>query len=132
MRRLLYSGACIFLIALPLAAQPAPPAKVVQDAWDAAYLEGAKAGYFHTLVQETDQDGQKIYRTTLNMNMAIKRYNAVVPLRMEIGSDETADGKVLALSLTQFLDKGQRMEQKARVESGKLMLQSGEGEARAL
>lgn len=130
MKRFLLCGVCLLFIVLPLRADPAA-AKIVQNAWDAAYLEGAKAGYFHTLVQEIDQAGRKVYRTTLTMNMAIKRYNAVVPLRMEIGSEETADGKVLGLSLTQVLDKG-RMVQTARVEEGKLLFQSGESEAKTL
>jgi hypothetical protein len=44
----------------------------------------------------------KVFRTTLTMDLRIRRYNEVVPLKMEMSDDETADGKVLEMNLTQF------------------------------
>jgi len=81
--------------------------KVVKDVWDAVYLEGAKCGHFHTVIWEADRQGKKVLGARLAMDLKVKRYNAVVPLRMETGDEETAEGKVLGLTLTQFLDKGQ-------------------------
>src|SRR5262245_27929239 len=96
-------------IALALPVVPAraeAPPKVVKDAWDAAYLEGRKCGSFHTLTTAVERDGQKVFHTTLTMDLRIRRYNAVVPLRIEMTNDETEDGKVVAMSMTQFTDKG--------------------------
>src|SRR5438270_12536799 len=101
MRPYLWCG-LVLLVVAPARAE-APP-KVVKESWDAAYLEGARCGWFRTTVHELDRDGQKVYRTTLEMSLAIKRYGSVIPLRMQTTTDETPDGKVVALSLTQFLD----------------------------
>jgi Transglutaminase-like superfamily len=91
------------LFVVPLRAE-APP-KVVDESWDAAYLEGAKCGSFHTVTTAIERDGQKLLRTTLSMDLRIRRYNAVVPMRIDTSDDETADGKTVALSMTQYADK---------------------------
>lgn len=97
----------------------------VQEFWDAAYLEGAKAGYYHTKIETRDYDGEKVFATTLSMNLRIRRYNAVVPLRMELSLEETADGKVLGVSMTHHLDKG-TVVQTGKVEGGKLWIRIGQ------
>lgn len=132
MKRVLITAAVLFLFVPIVHAEPkAPAGKVISDTWDAAYLEGAKTGYFHTRVEELDRDGKKIFRTTLKMDLTIKRYNAVVPMRMIVGSEETPEGKVLSLSMTQVLDKG-KMEQTAKVEGDKLVIKSGQGPAKVV
>jgi hypothetical protein len=131
MKRLTLSLGLTLVTAAVGGAEPAPPvskASVVKDAWDAAYLEGAKVGYFRTLVREVERDEARVLRATVFMDLAIKRYNAVVPLRMRVGTDETPAGKVVALSLTQFLDGGKQMTQTARVADGKLLVKTDEGE----
>src|SRR5438067_1754256 len=73
-------------------APPAQPAgKLIKETWDAAYLEGARTGYFHTTVREIERDGQKLYVSTLEMSLTIKRFNDVVKLRMQSGTEENAD-----------------------------------------
>jgi hypothetical protein len=85
----------------------APAPKLVKENWDAAYLEGAKCGSFRTAVYEYDfGGGRKVVRTSLTMDLRIKRYNAVVPLRMDTTTDETPDGKVRGVSLTTYQDRG--------------------------
>jgi hypothetical protein len=116
---------CLVLLAVvpPLRAEPTP-AKLAKETWDAAYLEGAKTGYFHTTVREvTDADGRKLLRTTVAMSLTIKRYNAVVGLRMETSTDETPEGKVVGTSLTQFLDKGKAV-QTGTVEGDELVVRT--------
>src|SRR5262249_5049095 len=99
--------------------------KVVNDTWNAAFVEGARSGYLHSTTRQSERDGQKVYSTVLEMNLQVKRYGEVIGMRMETGDDETADGKVLALSLTQFLDKGGKQELKARIKDDKLLLRIG-------
>jgi hypothetical protein len=110
----------VFLVVAPVRAQPEAP-KLVKETWDAAYLEGAKAGYYHTRTEEIERDGRKVVRTTLSMNLRIKRYTEVVPLRLDISTDETPEGKVVGMALTQHLDKGKVL-QTARVEGGQLLV----------
>jgi Transglutaminase-like superfamily len=120
MRPYLWWGV-LFLVVSPARAE-APP-KVVKETWDAAYIEGARCGYFRTAVHELERDGQKLFRTTLEMNLRIKRYNSIIPLRMESTTDETPAGQVVGLTLTQFLDKG-RFVQTGVVQGDKLIMKS--------
>src|SRR5262245_19527387 len=109
---------CALLLLVVAPARAEAPPQTVKDVWDMVTVHGTRCGYFHTTVQEMERDGKKLYRTTLEMNLLVKRYNAVIPLRIEMSTDETADGKVVALSLTQFLDKGNRVVQTGTVQRG--------------
>jgi hypothetical protein len=93
---------------------------VVSEMWDAAFLEGNQIGFFHTTTREVELDGKKLLRTTLEMDLTIKRYNAVARLRMENGTEETESGKVLAVFMTQYLDAGQKLILKGIVEDDQL------------
>jgi transglutaminase-like putative cysteine protease len=114
--------AVVLLASLPVRAE-APAGKVVDETWEAAYLEGAKMGYQHTLIEEVERDGRKVYRTTKTMLLTLKRYNSVVTQRLVSGTEETADGKVVALSFTQSLDRGQ-FTQTGKVEDGRLVIRT--------
>jgi hypothetical protein len=133
MRKYVSWGCLVLLVAVrPLAAEPTPT-RLVKETWDAAYLEGAKTGHFHTTVREiTEADGRKLLRTTVAMSLTVKRYNAVVQLRMESSTDETPEGKVVGVSLTQFLDKGKAV-QTGTVEGNELVVRMpGKREAQRL
>src|SRR5262245_23772050 len=56
--------------------------KLVVDQWDAVFLQGAKAGYVHTTVVESNiQQGQTLLRTTVDMQLTVKRFNQVLQLQ---------------------------------------------------
>ena len=74
-----------------------------------------------TTVHALERDGQKLYRTTLEMNMVMKRY-AVARSRIESTVDETAGGKVVGLTLTQFPDKGDKFTITATVAADELLI----------
>jgi hypothetical protein len=114
----------VFLIVTtPVRAEPPAP-KLVKETWDAAYLEGAKAGYYRTKVEELELDGRKVIRTTLSMKMTVKRYKEIVSLRIEMSTDETPEGKVVGMTSTHFLDKGKEVKQTARVEGEQLVVKT--------
>jgi len=117
---LLWSGLLLLLVA-PVHARDTEPGKLIKETWDAAYIDGAKTGYYHTTIREIERDGQKIYVSTLEMSLTIKRFNDVVKMRMQTGTEETADGKVIGLSMTQFLDKDKRFVMIGRVKGDKLL-----------
>ncbi len=126
MRRYLLTSLVAVLFGTPLHAQTeAPPAaKVVLDLWDAVYLDGAKMGYQRTTVEQIERDGQKIFHTTRLMKLTIKRYNGVVTTRMALTTDETPEGKVVGVSMTQFLDGDRKVVQSGRVEDGQLLVRT--------
>jgi hypothetical protein len=96
--------------ALVSAAAAAPPAgKTIQDTWDAAYLNGGKAGFVHTKVTRYDVKGHKVLRTTVELNLTILRNRQAVELRMLTGDDETERGKITQVFMQQFLAKQQNI-----------------------
>jgi hypothetical protein len=128
MRKSLCCGGVVLLcLVAPLRAAPPAP-KLVQETWDAAYIEGAKCGYVHTTIHELNRDGQKLLRVTKSMHLQIKRYKNVVALRMDVGDDETPDGKVVGVSLTQYTDAGKFVLTGA-VEGDNVVLRSSKDQA---
>lgn len=128
MRRLVtVCGLLVLFVAASAPAQPAKPEpKPARHLWDAAYIEGVRSGYFHTAVEELSREGKPVIRTTVELNLKIRRYGEVVPLKMKSSTDETPEGKVLAVSVTQYLDKGQAVVSAGTVEGDKLVLRSGD------
>jgi hypothetical protein len=119
---------CLGLVLWVGVASAAEPAgKIVLDTWDVAFIEKSKVGFFHTSVRETEKDGKKSYRTLLEMDLTIKRYNAEARLRMENGTEETAEGKVTAVFMRQFLANKQTLELNGAVEDGQLHLTIDKG-----
>ncbi len=115
MRTLCASGLVALVATLPLRAD-APAAAVVRDTWEAAYLEGGKAGYVHTEVRRTGAPDRPVFRSTVEMELSVRRFNDIVRLRMQTGTEETADGRVTAVSMTQELGKDQQLIMRGLVE----------------
>ncbi|HYV37677.1 MAG TPA: transglutaminase-like domain-containing protein [Gemmataceae bacterium] len=104
MQRWIIAAVLGFVVAVPAHAQGGDPKeKTVVDLWDAVYLEGGKAGFWHTTVVEFERDGQKILRTTNDMQLLIKRFNSTILLEVQNGTDETAKGDVTGTFMRQVL-----------------------------
>jgi transglutaminase-like putative cysteine protease len=109
MQRRSYLG--IFcVLAVPLAGHTGEkPAQLVEEIWEAAYLEEVKAGASHTTVQIIEVEGVKRFRTRTELDLTFRRYNTSVRLRLEQGTEETPDGKVVAVSMKQGQEKGPQL-----------------------
>lgn len=104
--------------------------KLVQDTWEAAYyLDGSRAGNIHTEVRETESPEGNLYHHHVVMNLLVRRYGAVVPMKMEQSTVESSDGKVLALGMVQHLDQGSQI-LKGRVEGAEVVVSQGTVEKR--
>ncbi|MBY0524676.1 MAG: transglutaminase-like domain-containing protein [Gemmataceae bacterium] len=115
---------CLLVVALaapPLRAAE-PMGKVVREDWDAAYLDGQKAGYTRVLVREFEKDGKKFFRTTMNLYLVLRRFNDTVEMKVETGTDETADGKVVGVQMRQTLGKNQVLEMIGTVEGEQMLI----------
>src|SRR5262245_38213778 len=108
------------------AVQPAgqPRGKIVLEHWDAAYLQGGRAGYVRTVVEELEDRAkeQKLYRTTMTLKLKVKRFNDVIELGMDTGTTETADGKVLGTFMRQYLGKNKTLEITGTVKGKEIQL----------
>ena len=104
--------------------------KLIQDSWEAAYyLDGSRAGNIHTEVRENETPEGTIYQHHVVMNLQVRRYGAVVPMKMEQSTVENAQGRVLALGMIQHLDQGSQILQ-GRVEGPEVVVGQGAVEKR--
>jgi len=111
------------LLLVPAArAQEQSQGKLILDLYDAAYLKGGRAGHVHTTVQELQRDGQTIYHTTVQLLLTVQRFNTTIQLRMDTGTDETAQGKVLGVFMRQFLGRDKELTIKGTVDGKQLKL----------
>src|SRR5256885_5926946 len=100
----------VFGATAPALTASEPQPKLVLDLWDAAYLQGAPAGYVHTYVQEFEKDYVKLFRATSELRLTVLRSGETIQLGMDSGTYETADGKVVGTFLKHFLGKTKTLE----------------------
>jgi transglutaminase-like putative cysteine protease len=122
MRRLLASVIAVTLIVPPVAAGDKPAGKVLLDLWDAAYLQGGRAGHVHTYTEEFERDGHKLLRTTVELRLKVKRFSDTVELGMDSGDVQTPEGKLVAVFMRQMLGKAKKLEITGVVRDGQLRL----------
>lgn len=96
--------------------------RVVSETWQVAYLEGTRVGHTHTVVHEVSRG---VLRSTRTLELTVKRYGSVLPVKIVQTCDETPDGKVLAMTLNQSLGKDKQSALSARVEGKKLYVKQG-------
>jgi hypothetical protein len=121
MRRAFACGLTLLLVTAAGAAAQQP--SVNQEIWNAAHLQGHPAGYVHTTFQAVDRNGQKIIRSTTELQLTVRRERDTVTLRMETGTEETPDGKVAGVFMRQYLGKQQQVVVAGTVEGSRLHVQ---------
>jgi transglutaminase-like putative cysteine protease len=97
------------------------PSKPLLETWQAGYYEGLKVGHVHTVAHKLDNNGKTIIRTTRSLDLLLKRYGSVIPLKGVWTCDENAAGKVLALTVSQSLAKDRLMTLSGVVKDGRLL-----------
>src|SRR5205807_2141988 len=83
----------LILVSAPLV-RAEPPADPVEEIWEVAHIDGVKVGFLHTTVRAQEVNGGKQLRASAELELTFKRNNALMKLRIEQGTEETADGKV--------------------------------------
>jgi hypothetical protein len=122
MRGLLASVVAFGFLASPAIAGDKQAGKIVLDLWDAAYLQGGRAGYVHTFVEEFERNDHRLLRTTVELRLRIKRFSDSVELSMDSGDYATSDGKVYAVFMRQTLGKNKKVEIVGLVKEGRVHL----------
>ncbi|MGF1578067.1 MAG: transglutaminase family protein [Gemmataceae bacterium] len=121
MRIILLAFASFVLILVPAQAGT-KQSKIVYDAWDVSYLEGNRAGYSHTFVEEYTEEGKKLYRATTELRLNVKRSGTIVKLAMDTGNIETSDGTVVGIFTRQFLGTKKTLDISGKIVDKKLRL----------
>src|SRR5947209_11980768 len=83
--------------------------KLVLEAWDACFLEGNRAGFVRTTTHEMTQGDQKLLRTTVELQLTVKRFNQVIQLRAQTGNDETPEGTVVGTLMRQGVGQNKEL-----------------------
>src|SRR4051812_8736217 len=91
--------ACLLPLAAALALA-ADTARLPDDSYEVVLLDGARVGSCHVRVTKYDGDDSQL-RVTSSLELALKRFNTQVRLRMDSGTIEDASGKVLGVFMKQ-------------------------------
>ncbi len=104
MNRFLTLSVGLLLLTTGLA-RAEPAGEIVEEFWEVAHIDGAKVGSLHTTVRAKEVNGVKQLRASAELELSFKRNNALMKLRMEQGTEETADGKVTGVFMKQDAGK---------------------------
>src|SRR5688500_9543224 len=90
--------ACTALVAASLALADAP--KAGDGSYEIALIDGVRVGTCHTSVSRHDGRDRHL-RPNPALDLTLGRFNATVRLRMDQGTVESPEGKVLAVFMNQ-------------------------------
>lgn len=96
--------------------------RVVADVWEAAFLNGNRAGYVRTTTLELGKDGRKFLQTTQQLNLTVRRFDSAIQLRMDTGTIEDERGKVVSVFTRHYLAQKKQLEITGTVEGKTLRL----------
>jgi hypothetical protein len=102
--RKLTASVLLFLIAVVPAWGDQPAGRLVEETRYAARLGSETIGSSHTTVREVDRNGTKVFVTTIELKLNIRRAGQVSHYGMETGSEENAEGKVSKVWMKQYLE----------------------------
>lgn len=92
----------------------------VEDTWEEARIGGEKVGFVHTSVLERNgPDGRRL-RATAVMELTLRRYGSLVRLRIEQGTEETPEGRVVGVFLRQGAASSPRLALEGQLEDGSM------------
>jgi hypothetical protein len=97
-------------LGLAVAVGSEQPGLFREEIWESAHVEGSCIGHVHTTVEALPGSEGKKLRITQALHLAFQRQRAAVRLRMDQGTEETADGKVLGVFMRQYHEQGQQLE----------------------
>lgn len=108
-----------FFCALPVAANEFN-ANSAEDVWESAQLEGNRIGFVHTRFERIRAAGSCRLRATQTLELTIRRRNVPMQLRMEFGTEESPEGKVLGVFMRQFHGQGRQLVLNGKLEGGRM------------
>jgi hypothetical protein len=117
-----FSTALLFglLLAGPALAQQQSEGKIISETWDAAYLEGARAGHVHTTTREFGSGKDTVLRTVQKLELNVRRFGQVADMLAEKMTDETPgpNGLVLGVHFRMMAGRETQLELHAPVKDG--------------
>jgi hypothetical protein len=93
-----------------------PSEKILQETWGAAYLDNHRAGHVHTIIRQSQRNGETIIKTEVELHLTVKRFKDSIHLRMVSGTEETPSGRVVGVFMRQFVGEDQQLNLRGMVE----------------
>ena len=112
--------ACLAVFSATAAAQDSPGVVVV-DRWETAHLNDTRSGYVHTQVVEHKEGDRVRYVSSIEMKLLVKRSNEAIPLGMEVGDFENAQGFVTGTYMKQYQGRDVALLIEGKVDGNQLL-----------
>src|SRR5262249_46314498 len=114
-------GDCVVVLVGAAGAAGEEPPGAGGDASSApAGCDGAETGFADAAIYRLEKDDMTRLRTTGELDLTFRRHNALVRVRMEHGTEETPEGKVLGVFMRQFHAGGRQLHLAGEVEGERL------------
>jgi hypothetical protein len=113
----------LLLVFPALAQQPPegkkqPEGKIISETWDAAYLEGARAGHVHTITREFGAGKETVLRTVQELKLSVRRFGQKADMLAEKMTDETPSGLLAGVHFRMMAGQDTQLELHAPVKDG--------------
>jgi hypothetical protein len=108
------------LLSCTAALPAATEGKVIEEIWEEVRLEDGKVGHVHTLVQEIAAPSGKRLRTTVVLDLTLRRYGSTVRLRTTEGTEETLEGRVVGVFLRQGQEGSRQLDLHGELDDGRM------------
>jgi transglutaminase-like putative cysteine protease len=100
------------------AARAAEPLGVVEEVWESAAVDEGRVGFVHTTVRTVE--GDKRLQATAEFDLSFLRQKTSTHVRVEYGTEETPEGKVVAVFMRQFHERDLRVDLSGTLEGDKM------------
>lgn len=70
--------------------------ELIDESWQANFLNGAKLGYGHAVVRKVKGADGEVIRSTMRQELRIQRYGQETKETLQFGSEDSPEGKVLS------------------------------------
>ena len=114
-------GVCTVGLLTVLAVLGLTGAAPTTESWDAVYLANSKIGHIQTWIEPVKDRGRELLRVRIKTELSFRRLKDPVTMKLEYGSIETLDGKVLRLD-TRTVASDQELRVYGDVIDGKMKL----------
>lgn len=100
----------VSLSVVAVAQEPIRPAQsnggtLVREEWQAASIDGMRAGYVQLTVHDVESNNLKFQRASRLLSLTLKRFGDIAKVEAITGTDEMPDGRVLGVFMRQGLGK---------------------------
>jgi transglutaminase-like putative cysteine protease len=106
--------------AAPTLADDGPRGELIEESWEAMYMQGAKVGFGYTERRRDDSTGEPLIHSHARQVLKFKRSGQTTEQSISYGTVETEDGKVI--SLLAEATGGMLMQSSGKLSGGMLTL----------